>query len=271
MCPNGGKGRRHPAFRTQPVATGRPTPTSEISFYLGSRMALVHPRLPGLQGHKLPEDIAAFNYSENPSTKIDVTRALIKYYENGTCKQPPLITENGVQEPPYDPEWVRVPDVGLDKIIVFLTFPSGNWIILQALEEAGIKYLELNSTFTQQKRAEIIQKFQNTPDIQVLLISNIGMTGLNLACANVIIGVDNLWSAQDTDQLIGRVWRHPQKKTVIYHPIIADKTSDAYIVAMSDDKAIMHLKLANMPIELMRTFAGDDDESGAESTPPPPP
>ncbi|KAI0350441.1 hypothetical protein OH77DRAFT_1572606 [Trametes cingulata] len=241
------------------------------SFYLGSRMALVHCRLPELPGYTFPDDQDSTKYSDFPSTKLDWLVKLAKYYENGVCKQPPVITKAGVEEPEYDPEWVRVPDAPKDKIIVFLAFPHGNWIVKKALDEAELAYLELNSKFSPQRRVEILKEFQWNPDVQLLLISNIGMTGLNLAFANILIGVDNLWSAQDTEQLIGRIWRHPQKKTVIYHPLIADKTSDAYIVLMSDDKAIMQMKLANIPIELKRIFELEDNGVGSSSEDSPPP
>jgi SNF2 family DNA or RNA helicase len=51
---------------------------------------------------------------------------------------------------------------------------------------------------------------------------------------------DTLWSAQEDNQLIGRIWRHPQKKDVHVYRLIADKTPDVFLNNISFDKAAIH-------------------------------
>ena len=89
---------------------------------------------------------------------------------------------------------------------------------------------------------------------RVLLLSNVGMAGINLPEANILIALvsvslalfspvqltgckDQLWSHQDLTQLIGRVWRLPQKKDVIvYIPLLNDAT-DMFLSVLSFTKS----------------------------------
>jgi SNF2 family DNA or RNA helicase len=91
---------------------------------------------------------------------------------------------------------------------------------------------------------------------RVLIVSNVGLVGLNLPVASIVVLVvrvsteltvtglttsqDTLWSAQDERQLFGRVWRHPQKKQVLTYRLIAAGTSDVFLNSMSFDKGAMH-------------------------------
>jgi hypothetical protein len=91
-------------------------------------------------------------------------------------------------------------------------------------------------------------------------MSNIGLTGLNLPCANILIIVvsiffsqspalvlaispslmllqDSLWSATDEGQLIGRIYRPPQPKTVHIYRIVAADTQDVFLNNISFSKA----------------------------------
>lgn len=56
---------------------------------------------------------------------------------------------------------------------------------------------------------------------------------------------DTLWSAQEDDQLIGRVWRHPQTKNVIVYRIIAADTQDVFLNNISFAKAAIHEAFTN--------------------------
>lgn len=98
---------------------------------------------------------------------------------------------------------------------------------------------------TQQQRGKILENFRSPAGGRVLLLSNVGATGLNLDIANILIvivspssiltififdvGKDTLWSAQDDSQLCGRVVRYPQPKHVHIYRLIAKNTSDVFL------------------------------------------
>ncbi|RPD72317.1 hypothetical protein L226DRAFT_467328 [Lentinus tigrinus ALCF2SS1-7] len=128
-------------------------------------------------------------------------------------------------------------------MFVYLAWPQENWIVQSALDEAGIKYFEVNGKAEAKARTKLLDRFRASKDMFVCLLSNVGMVGLNLAFANIMIIVDNLWSQQEYDQLIGRVWRHGQRKEVIAYYLITKDTSDVFFSNVSLDKGYMHMVL----------------------------
>jgi SNF2 family DNA or RNA helicase len=60
----------------------------------------------------------------------------------------------------------------------------------QILDLHGIHALELNGQTPMKKRKDILDKFRSStrPDgVRVLILSGVGMVGLNLACANIMV------------------------------------------------------------------------------------
>lgn len=92
-----------------------------------------------------------------------------------------------------------------DKIVVFMSFTSHNeylnkvcfnlvncipLLIMyapQVLQHYAIAPLFLNGNMTMEQRREVIETFMDSPDPQVLVLSEVGIAGLNLDCANIII------------------------------------------------------------------------------------
>lgn len=47
--------------------------------------------------------------------------------------------------------------------------------------------MEINGTRTVQRRAKELKKFRESAKSEVLIVSSVGTTGLNLECANILI------------------------------------------------------------------------------------
>jgi SNF2 family DNA or RNA helicase len=58
---------------------------------------------------------------------------------------------------------------------------------IQALRLKGHKCLEYDGTMTLKARESAIRDFKKSKDVMVLLISNVGTTGLNMTMASVVI------------------------------------------------------------------------------------
>ncbi|KAL7283875.1 hypothetical protein ACG7TL_001145 [Trametes sanguinea] len=232
------------------------------SFYLGIRQALLHKFAPDIEGYQFPRDHDSLRYSDYPSTKIDALLELISYHKGKSCQPPATINDGQVIHSGESIDdwsnWPAVPDAPIDKIIVYLAFPSQNWIIRKALLENGFAFEEIHGRATPSQRVASLKAFQ-TGSKQVLLMSNVGTVGLNIAFANIVVVMDNLWSAQETEQLMGRVWRHPQEKKVIEYHIVAEGTSDIFIGGISFDKGLAHRRLMHMPTTLQRALVGGSD------------
>ncbi|KAJ3001286.1 hypothetical protein NUW54_g6525 [Trametes sanguinea] len=241
-------------LKTSPVSSLKADPKKPLqSFYLGIRQALLHKFAPDIEGYQFPRDHDSLRYSDYPSTKIDALLELISYHKGKSCQPPATINDGQVIHSGESIDdwsnWPAVPDAPIDKIIVYLAFPSQNWIIRKALLENGFAFEEIHGRATPSQRVASLKAFQ-TGSKQVLLMSNVGTVGLNIAFANIVVVMDNLWSAQETEQLMGRVWRHPQEKKVIEYHIVAEGTSDIFIGGISFDKGLAHRRLMHMPTTL---------------------
>lgn len=89
------------------------------------------------------------------------------------------------------------------------------------------------------QRQQCIREFRKNPKNRILIISAVGNTGLNLACADFVIFVDQPWSGQDIDQTEGRVHRYPQKREVWIIHILALGTTDVIMSSMARGKKDM--------------------------------
>ena len=96
-----------------------------------------------------------------------------------------------------------------------------------------------------------------------------GMTGLNLDCANFMIIMvslfdryfkwlmvtfcllqDALWSGLEENQLVGRIYRQPQLKQVFVYKLIALRTPDSIIDSISNTKRELHEALMEKELQL---------------------
>ncbi|KAI1787253.1 P-loop containing nucleoside triphosphate hydrolase protein [Ganoderma leucocontextum] len=159
-----------------------------------------------------------------------------------------------------DPEWeMQERDDDIDypnRIIVYVAFPSNNPLITKAIYTFfcryhylhslisqvlglhGIKYIEVNGSKQLSVRSKDIEKFRSSDrdGPRVCLLSNVGTMGLNLPQANILVALDQMWSHQDLLQLIGRIWRHPQKKQVLVYQPCLEHTTDMFLSVLSFSK-----------------------------------
>ena len=119
---------------------------------------------------------------------------------------------------------------------------------------------------TLSQRKAVIEEFRQSglDGPRVLLMSPVGIVGLNLDCANILIMIvsalnsclntvidsnifkDSCWSAQEDHQLIGRLWRWPQSKDVIVYRLIVLDTPDVFLNNLSFDKGAMLSQFVRM-------------------------
>jgi SNF2 family DNA or RNA helicase len=59
----------------------------------------------------------------------------------------------------------------------------------QVLKENGIKYVSIHGSLSQKARVDMLREFRESgrDGARVLVISNVGSVGLNIACANILI------------------------------------------------------------------------------------
>ncbi|CCM06752.1 uncharacterized protein FIBRA_09049 [Fibroporia radiculosa] len=230
------------------------------SFYLGIRRSLTHI---GCHDASWEAPTNAEEAEKEISTKIKAVLEILEYHlkEDGL---PPLLTpesepasENVLAPAPNAVKEPRGEGAAPDKIIVFVAFPAN----LEFFEFRNITWIEVTGNVTVSQRAKRIQQFKDggRADPRVLILLGVGLVGLNLACANILIMMDTLWSAQEDSQLIGRVWRHPQPKQVHVYRLIAWNTPDVFLNRISFDKATMMKAFTGMPGPMRNLFGQESD------------
>ncbi len=145
-----------------------------------------------------------------------------KYYGNASAKMDVLMEQIESKSPQH-------------KILVFSQFVSMLELIKTELEERNISFAYL--TGQTKNREEVVNSFQNNPEIRIFLISlKAGGVGLNLTEADYIYLVDPWWNPAVEKQAIDRAYRIGQHKNVMAVRLICPDTVEEKIMLMQDTK-----------------------------------
>ncbi|KAH9926072.1 P-loop containing nucleoside triphosphate hydrolase protein, partial [Amylocystis lapponica] len=213
------------------------------SFYLAIRRALLHPACNPEYTWMMPQTLE--EWKKEATAKLVALSTILQYHLEVDARVPLQIkdkTTNELEISTKETVELRGPEAKPDKIIVYCAFPSNLPVLCPILELYGIPHLTLVGNMTPAKRTQALKAFQSggRDDPRVLVMSGVGMVGLNIAFANILIIIDTLWSAQQDSQLIGRIWRQPQPKLVHVYRLIGRNTSDVFLNNISFDKSVMH-------------------------------
>ncbi len=138
------------------------------------------------------------------------------------------------QRPAYSTKLERLAELfdellaeGDRKVIVFSEWTTMldeiETVLRPRLAAAGVASVRLEGKVPQQKRKELVRRFQEDDDCVVFLTTNAGATGLNLQAANTVVNVDLPWNPALLEQRIGRAHRMGQKRKVqVYLMVSAD-------------------------------------------------
>jgi len=128
------------------------------------------------------------------------------------------------------------------KVLVFSQFTTMLDRIRQRLEAQQINSFTLTGATSKEKRADLVQQFQQSDEAMVFLISlKAGGTGLNLTAASVVIHVDPWWNAAAQEQATDRAHRIGQKQTVTVFQLITKDTIEEKIRDLQAQKlALSH-------------------------------
>ncbi|KAG1838807.1 P-loop containing nucleoside triphosphate hydrolase protein [Suillus subalutaceus] len=237
---------------------------SGSDFYMRVRRALLHPSCN--PGYIWTNPSNLDEWAKDASRKLDVLAQVIRYHHEKDNRPPLRIADDKLVASSANPDVVEgiVDLTPCDKILVYCAFPSSYTQVMKVLALYGIQTLQIYGKLSMSTRTDIIAEFKNSgrDGARVLIISNVGLTGLNLPCANILIIVDSLWSATDEGQLIGRIYRPPQQKTVHIYRIVAADTQDVFLNNMAFSKAaILEAFTGATPRSL---FNGEEEADGTD-------
>jgi non-specific serine/threonine protein kinase len=155
------------------------------------------------------------------------------------CDSPVLLSDEG----DFPAESVKLEEITREltehasehKALVFSQFLGMLDLIRQRLDAAGIRYAYLDGQTTNRK--EVVDAFQNEPEVRVFLISlTAGGVGLNLTAADYVYLVDPWWNPAVEQQAIDRTHRIGQDKKIFAYRMICKDTIEEKIMHLQTRK-----------------------------------
>ncbi|KAI6044344.1 P-loop containing nucleoside triphosphate hydrolase protein, partial [Pisolithus marmoratus] len=207
--------------------------------------SMLHPMLnPKNGGHwKKLVSLEAWR-STKKTIKLDTLAQVVYYHLQSNGHAPLAMDDDGKSLSPALNAVNDTSDYGEDdQIVIYLAFLSSNQAIIDILALYGDTVIKLNGTMSLKKWQAATNNFQTSTHMtghHVLIISNVGMVGLNLTCVNIMVIVDTTWSALDDEQLRGQIFCYPQQKQVHIYRLIALGTLDVFLNNISFDKGNLH-------------------------------
>lgn len=121
------------------------------------------------------------------------------------------------------------------KVLVFSQFVQMLHLIRTWLQMTDIPFCYLDGS--SKDRLEQVDKFNNTPEIPIFLISlKAGGTGLNLTSADYVIHYDPWWNPAVENQATDRAHRIGQARQVFSYKLICQNTVEEKILKLQDMK-----------------------------------
>jgi SNF2 family DNA or RNA helicase len=121
------------------------------------------------------------------------------------------------------------------KSLVFSQFTSLLAVVKHHLDRKHIRYAYLDGQT--RKRKQVVEEFQNSPDVPVFLISlKAGGLGLNLTAAEYVFLLDPWWNPAVEAQAIDRAHRVGQTRQVFAYRLICRDTVEEKILELQKHK-----------------------------------
>ena len=123
------------------------------------------------------------------------------------------------------------------RLLVFSQFTSLLGLLRAELDEQNLPYCYLDGGTPQKQRQAEVDRYNNSPDIPVFLISlKAGGTGLNLTGADTVVHFDPWWNPAVEAQATDRAHRIGQKKVVTSYKLICTGTVEEKVLHMQETK-----------------------------------
>lgn len=133
-------------------------------------------------------------------------------------------------------ELIRNATGGGHKILLFSQFTSMLERIEARLTDEGISFFVLTGSTGKEKRAQLVERF-NQDDTSVFCISlKAGGTGLNLTGADIVIHFDPWWNLAVQNQATDRAHRIGQEQVVTVYKLISQGTIEENIMKLQEKK-----------------------------------
>lgn len=143
------------------------------------------------------------------------------------------------------------------KVLVFSQFVKHLEIIRRVLDEKEVPYAYLDGNT--KNRQQQVELFQNSPGIQIFLISlKAGGVGLNLTAADYVFILDPWWNPAVEAQAVDRAHRIGQQNKVFTYKFITKDTVEEKILALQNRKIKLVTDLISTDENIIKNLTKDD-------------
>ena len=132
-----------------------------------------------------------------------------------------------------------VVESGNDKVVIFSQWERMTRLVAQELEKAGVGYEYLYGGVPSAKRKDLMDNFNDNPDVRVFISTDAGCTGLNLQTASYLINLDLPWNPAILEQRIGRIYRIGQRNHIQVINLVSMGTIEEQMLAKLQFKSSM--------------------------------
>jgi superfamily II DNA or RNA helicase len=123
------------------------------------------------------------------------------------------------------------------RLLVFSQFTALLGLLRDELTAQEIAHCYLDGSMAPRARQAEVDRFQNSPEIPVFLISlKAGGAGLNLTAADTVVHFDPWWNPAAEAQATDRAHRIGQTRVVTSCKLIASGTVEEKVLALQDEK-----------------------------------
>lgn len=174
---------------------------------------------------------------EFKSSKIQILSELTRLRQ--LCCSPELIFDEytgGSAKSDLCIDLIKNAVSGGHKILLFSQFTSMLSILEERMKAEKISFYTLTGSVNKEKRARMVEDFNND-DTSVFCISlKAGGTGLNLTSADIVIHYDPWWNLAVQNQATDRAHRIGQEHVVMVYRLIIERTIEDNIVKLQEKK-----------------------------------
>lgn len=126
------------------------------------------------------------------------------------------------------------------KVVIFSNWTQITDVVYDALDSANYKVAQITGDTPDNQRQYIVDKFQNTSDIEVLIGTSGAMgTGLTLTAGTVEIFMDEPWNMALKEQCVDRCHRIGQNTNITIYTLMCKDTIDQRIHEIVEKKGAM--------------------------------
>ena len=179
------------------------------------------------------------DYNGYERSQIQILAALTRLRQ--ICCHPSLFIEGYEQGSSKLDQCVEIIEDATNsghKILLFSGYTSMFPLIEKELQKRKITYFKLTGSTKVDERIEMVNEFNENPDVKVFLISlKAGGTGLNLTGADMVIHYDPWWNISTENQATDRAYRIGQKNNVQVYKLITKDSIEEKIYELQQKKA----------------------------------